>query len=164
MLIGNSSPGERELRAGLAMALDFDERDVVSRIAARLSRSLSSRGETQEAGRFLTMSADHAPAESMVAQALRRMAKAWVVSRDDPSEADAFAKEAVRLAPAETLNLRADLLLDRAQILRLAGDKRAAKPLLASARTLYERKRNVVSAARARSLADEPSGGVAGSR
>jgi ATP/maltotriose-dependent transcriptional regulator MalT len=154
MLIGDSASAERELRAGLEMALDFDERDVVSKIAARLSRSLFMRGETQEAGRFVTMSFDFAPAESIVAQALWRVAKAWAASRDDPREAERLAREAVRLAQAEMLNLRAGLLLELAEILRTAGDTKAAMPLITAAIGVYERKGNVVSAVRARSLAE----------
>lgn len=150
MLIGDSASGERDLRVGLEMALDFDERDVVSKIAARLSRSLFTRGETQEAGRFVTMSFDHAPAESVAAQALWRVAKAWVANRDDTRKAERLAREAVRLAPVEMLNLRADLLLELAEILRTDGDRKAAMPLITAAIGFYERKGNVVSAARAR--------------
>jgi hypothetical protein len=154
MLLGDSASGERDLRAGLEMALDFDERDVVSRIAARLSRSLFTRGETQEAGRFATMSYDYAPAESVVAQALWHVAKAWTASRDDPREAERLAREAVRLAPVEMLNLRANLHLELAEIVRMGGNRKGAMPLITAAIEFYERKGNVVSAVRARSLAE----------
>ncbi len=154
MLLGDSASGERELRAGLEMAVSFDERDVVSRIAARLSRSLFTRGETQEAGQFATLSYDYAPAESVAAQALWRVAKAWTASRDDPREAERLAREAVRLAPVEMPNLRADLHLELAEMLRARGDTKAAMRLIAAAIQFYERKGNDVSAARARSLAE----------
>jgi hypothetical protein len=154
LLIGDSASAERDLRAGLEMALDFDERDVVSKIAARLSRSLFTRGETQEAGRFVTMSFDYAPAESLTAQALWRVAKAGAASRDDLREAERLARGAVRLAPAEMPNLRADLLLELAEILRTGGDAKGAMPLTTAAIGFYERKGNVVSAVRARSLAE----------
>lgn len=68
--------GERELRAGLALALDMGERDQISQIAAGLSRILSLRGSAKEAARFASVSTHHAPAESVASQALSRAANA----------------------------------------------------------------------------------------
>lgn len=48
-------------------------------------------------------------------------------------------------------NLRADLLVDLA-ILLVSGDPKGATALIGQAIELYERKGNVISAARARSL------------
>jgi DNA-binding SARP family transcriptional activator len=153
ILTGNQGGAERELRLALEMALAFDERDVVSKIAARLSRCLSARGAPEEAERFATMSFDHAPAESVPAQALWRAAKARVMAnRDDDREAEHLAREALRLAPVEMPNLRADLLTNLAEILLARADRGAAMPLITAAIELYERKGNIVSAARARSL------------
>jgi DNA-binding SARP family transcriptional activator len=153
ILTGDESGAERELRFALEMALAFDERDVVSKIASRLSRCLSTQGATQEEERFATMSSDYAPAESVAAQALWRAAKARVMaSRDDDGEAERHAREAIRLAPVEMPNLRADLLTNLAKILLARADRGAAMPLNTAAIELYERKGNIVSAARARAL------------
>jgi hypothetical protein len=150
-LAGDLEGSERELRAALQLALRYREREPVARIAAGLSRVLSTRGRSSEADGFSTMSVDHAPAEGLAAQALWRAAKARVMaSSDDHLEAERLAREAVGLAPAEMLNLRADLLVDLAEVLLRARQPAKAEPVVAEAIQLYERKGNLVSAARAR--------------
>ena len=154
-LAGDIEGSERELRAALQMALSFREREPVARIAAGLSRVLSLRDRSSEADGFATMSLDYSPAEGAAAQALWRAARALVmVSRDRHSEAERLAREAVGLAPAEMLNLRADLLMDLAGVLLSAGQRARAQPVIAEAVERYERKGNLVSAARARSFGD----------
>ena len=74
-------------------------------------------------------------------------------SRNAHGEAERLAREALRLVPAEMPNLRADLLVDLAEILLARGDRTGATPMVADAIELYERKGNLVSAAQARSLA-----------
>lgn len=59
-LAGDSDAAERELQAALEMALDFQERNEASKIAAELSRVLSIEGRPREAETFATTSADHA--------------------------------------------------------------------------------------------------------
>jgi DNA-binding SARP family transcriptional activator/tetratricopeptide (TPR) repeat protein len=152
-LAGDIEGSERELRAALQLALGFQEREPVARIAAGLSRVLSMRGRSSEADGFATMSMDHAPAQGAAAQALWRAANARVmVSRGDYLEAERFAREAVGLAPAEMLNLRADLLVDLAEVLLWARQPAKAEPVIAQAIELYERKGNLVSAASARAV------------
>jgi hypothetical protein len=117
-LAGDIEASERELRAALQLGLGFRERGPVAEIAAGLSRVLSIPDRSMEAAGFATMSVDYAPAEGTAAQALWRAAKARVMaSRDDQVEAERLAREAVGLAPAEMLNLRADLLTDLAGVL-----------------------------------------------
>jgi ATP/maltotriose-dependent transcriptional regulator MalT len=94
-------------------------------------------------------------AEALGPQPLWRAARALVmVSRDRHSEAERLAREAVGLAPAEMPNLRADLLMDLAGVLLSAGQRARAQPVIAEAVERYERKGNLVSAARARSFGD----------
>ena len=150
-LAGDLEGSERELRAALQLALRFREREPVARIAAGLSRVLSMQDRSSEADGFATMSVDYAPAEGAAAQALWRSAKARVmVSRGDHLEAERLAREAVGLAPAEMPNLCADLLMDLADVLLRARQRAKAEPVIAEAIELYERKGNLVSAARAR--------------
>jgi hypothetical protein len=152
-LAGDLEGSERELRAALQLALRFREREPVARIAAGLSRVLSMQDRSSEADGFATMSVDYAPAEGAAAQALWREAKARVMaSRDDHVEGERLAREAVGLAPAEMLNLRADLLVDLAEVLRGAKQPAKAGSVIVEAIELYERRGNLVSAARARSF------------
>jgi DNA-binding SARP family transcriptional activator len=149
-LAGDMEGSERELRAALQLALGFGEREPVAEIAAGLSQVLSLQDRSTEAAGFATMSVEYAPAEGAAAQALWRAAKARVtVSRDDQVEAERLAKDAVGRAPAEMLNLRADLLMDLAAVLLGARQRAKAQPVIAEAIELYERKGNLVSAARA---------------
>jgi len=152
-LAGDLEGSERELRAALQLALRFREREPVARIAAGLSRVLSMRDRSSEAAGFATMSMEYAPVEGLAAQALWRTAKARVmVSRGDHLEAERLAREAVGLAPAEMPNLRADLLVDLAEVLLRAKQPAKSQPVIAEAIELYKRKGNLVSAARARAV------------
>jgi tetratricopeptide (TPR) repeat protein len=154
-LAGDVEGSERELRAALEMALDFRERDPAAKITAGLSRVLFVRGRSKEADGFATMAKEYAPAQGAAAQALWRAAKARIlVSRDDHLEAERLAREAAGLAPAEMPNLRADLLVDLAEVLLRAKQPAKAKPVIAEAIGFYERKGNLVSAASARAVGD----------
>jgi hypothetical protein len=77
-----------------------------------------------------------------------------MASRGDHLEAERLAREAAGLASVETPNLRADLLVDLAGVLLSAQQSAKAEPVIAEAIQLYERKGNLVSAARARALGD----------
>ena len=69
----------------------------------------------------------------------------------DAPGAIALAREALALvAPIDLLNDRADVLLDAAEAIRLAGHAGEAGRITSEAIALYERKGNLVSAARAR--------------
>jgi DNA-binding SARP family transcriptional activator/class 3 adenylate cyclase len=150
-LAGDIEGSERELRAALEMALDFRERDPAAKIAAGLSRVLFLRGRSKEADGFATRSKEYAPMEGAAAQALWRAAKAQVMaSRGDHLGAGRLARQAVGLTSVETPNLRADLLVDLAKVLLSAQQSMKAQPVIAEAIRLYERKGNLVSAARAR--------------
>ena len=71
-------------------------------------------------------------------------------------EAETFAREAVGYAEGtEFLDYHADALLVLAEVLRLAGRPEEAASALEEAVALYERKGNVVSAAKARALLEE---------
>jgi DNA-binding SARP family transcriptional activator/tetratricopeptide (TPR) repeat protein len=154
-LAGDIDSSERELRAALEMALDFRERDPAAKIAAGLSRVLLARGRSKEADEFATRSKEYTPVEGAAAQALWRAAKARVMaSRGDHLDAERLAREAAGLASVETPNLRADLLVDLAGVLLSAQQSAKAEPVIAEAIQLYERKGNLVSAARARAAGD----------
>ena len=150
ILADDLESAERELRKALEVNTDMEERDPISQITAILSRILTMRGNTGEAARLAGISEDHAPSESVAAQALWRAASARVLaSRGEPREAEALAREAVELAPAEMLNLRADLGVDLAEILVATGQQDQAQTLFRGAGDLYKRKGNIVGARRA---------------
>jgi hypothetical protein len=73
------------------------------------------------------------------------------VSRNGYREARALATEAVRVVPTEMPILRADLLVELAECLRVRGEATGTRRAIADAIDLYERKGHLVAAARARS-------------
>jgi tetratricopeptide (TPR) repeat protein len=153
ILAGDLASAERELRAALQMALDMGERDGLSQVAASLSLILTGKGEFDEAGRLAALSAHHASAEG-VARALSHAAKAGVSrGRGQIPQAERLAKEAARLSPTGMPNLRADLLVSLAEVLRAGGNENDAGTVIGEAIELYERKGNLVSTARARAIA-----------
>jgi len=157
IIAGDVAAGERELRNALELGHEMGERDQVSQIAATLSLVLSVRGATEEASGFASLSADHAPAESIAAQALWRAATARVLAnREDSQKADRLARDAIQLVPLEMLNLAAELRVNLADVLLSAGRRDAALKAISEAIDLYRRKGNVAAATQARSLAEQP--------
>ncbi|MFN2557638.1 MAG: BTAD domain-containing putative transcriptional regulator [Nitriliruptorales bacterium] len=150
IMAGDSSAGERELRTALDMAVEMREREWVSQFAAHLSRLLTATGAA-EGESLARLSVEAAPAENIAAQALSRAALARVlVHRESLGEAERLGRAAVQLVPAQMLNLRADLHVDLAEILLAGGQLARALPVIDEAEALYERKGNLVGAARAR--------------
>lgn len=153
ILAGDLEAAERTLRHGVEVALDVGERDQASQIAAELSRVLSSRGAIQEAMTFASVSRRHAPAESVAAQALWRVATARALAlAGESGDAGPLAREAITLVPADMLNLRAEVHLDLAETLLVTGQHQAALSPTREAASIYERKGNLVGARRARAL------------
>jgi len=153
---GDPGAAEHELHVALDLARAAGLREPVAQTAARLSL-LAVHRDPAAAELLASLSRDNAPTESVAAQALWRAAMARVTaSRNAHEEAERLAREAIRLAPTEMPNLRADLLVDLAEIPLARGDRTSATPMIADATELYERKGNLVSAAQARSLAGRP--------
>ena len=150
LLGGDTASAEVELRLALQMASEMNEREVASGCAARLARLLSVAGRGDEADGFATMSADLAPSEHRPAQALVRAARAAVLTLEhDYSAASGLLRQAIQLAPAEMLNLRADLLIDLASVARHAGSVAEAAANQRAATAMYERKGNLAAMASA---------------
>jgi DNA-binding SARP family transcriptional activator/tetratricopeptide (TPR) repeat protein len=154
ILAGDLDAAERTLRPAMEIALDVGERDQTSQIVAELSGVLSARGAAHEGATLAAVSRQQAPAESVAAQALWRAATARARAADaDTGEATRLLRESLELIPPEMLNLRADLCLRLAEVLRETGSREAASARRAAI-DLYERKGNVVGAASARRLGE----------
>jgi hypothetical protein len=146
---GDVVAAERQLEDALELARAGRLRDTISQTAARLSLVVLQR-DPARAEALATLSRDNAPAESIAAQALARVATARATTSHTRRGAGHLATEAVRLVPSEMPNLRADLLVELAEILRASGDATGATRSIGEAVNLYERKGNLVGAARAR--------------
>jgi hypothetical protein len=159
LLAGELAAAERELRTAVDLALEIGERDEIARTAARLSFVLRAERRWVEAAELVALSTRAAPSESVEAQALSRMAQAQGLAKEQEHRAaEELARQAVDLAPTEMLNLRADLFVELADVLRTANQRRAAREAVDEATGLYERKGNIVAAGRVtRAAGNDPS-------
>ena len=131
---------------------DLDERFYRSSIAGTLARVLLLAGKLDEADRFARVAEEIADPEDTDPQVLWRSVRSRLVAlRGDPDEALRLSDEAVELAAeTEDIILKADALVDLSVVLAAAGRTDAAAAALETAIGLYERKGNLISAARIR--------------
>jgi len=148
---GDVVAADRQLEDALELARAGRLRDTIAQTAARLSLVVVQR-DPARAEALATLSRDNAPEESIAAQALARVATARATASRTRRGATDLATEAVRLVPSEMPNLRADLLVELAEILRASGDATGATRAIGEAIGLYKRKGNLVGAARAEFL------------
>jgi tetratricopeptide (TPR) repeat protein len=145
---GDVGAAERELEGALELARAGHLRDTIAQTAARLSLVVV-HSDPARAEALAALSRDNAPAESIAAQALAQAATARVTASRTGRGAAGLVTEAVGLVPTEMPNLRADLLMELAEILRASGDATGATRAIGEAINLYQRKGNLVGAARA---------------
>jgi class 3 adenylate cyclase/tetratricopeptide (TPR) repeat protein len=152
-LAGNDTAAERELRRSLdPLVANFDFPSATS-AASLLAEILVDRERPDEAGEVVALAADWAPKDQPIAHARVRAARARLLARQGDPEAEAEAREAVRLADTtDFLELRADCRVALADVLRVACDHDGATEALTQALGLYELKGNVVSADKVRAL------------
>jgi tetratricopeptide (TPR) repeat protein len=146
-LAGDLVAAEGELRTWLALAREFGERDQISQAAARLALLLRRLGRSGEVAQFALLSAEAAPADGVQAQALSRTAMAASASAvGQHQQAERLAREAVGLVPDEMLHLRADVLVDLAEVLLAASQQQTAEQASREAAHLYTLKGSIASA------------------
>ncbi|HXF74277.1 MAG TPA: tetratricopeptide repeat protein, partial [Actinomycetota bacterium] len=147
-------PGEAErfLRRGREDFLRIGEKGVLSTLSAQLARALCLQGRFEEAVPFVEESREAAASEDAASQISWRTSMAMVLaSRGDLTGAERLAREAVAIGrDTDGLDAIAEALADLAEIVTRAGRIGEAADLLREAVELWERKGNVVSAARAR--------------
>jgi class 3 adenylate cyclase/tetratricopeptide (TPR) repeat protein len=152
-LIAGDAPGaERALRQGREEFLRIGERSVLSTLSAQLARALCLQHRFEESEPFIDESREIASSEDVASQVGWRAARAMVLAdRGELHEAEGLAREAVELAKSgDALDDQGDNLSVLAGILVAPGRSGEAAALFEEAIALYERKGNVVSAARAR--------------
>jgi DNA-binding SARP family transcriptional activator/class 3 adenylate cyclase/tetratricopeptide (TPR) repeat protein len=154
LLAGQPAAAEEQLRLGYGRLEEMGERSLLATTAAMLAQAVHAQGHLQEANAFCQVSERTAAAEDVPTQVKWRGVRAKLLGWEGrTSEAVALAREAVRLAtPTDMLTMRADALLDLAEVLRLNGPSAEADGAARQALALYERKEDRVSAARARPL------------
>jgi class 3 adenylate cyclase/tetratricopeptide (TPR) repeat protein len=155
VLAGEPAAAEAALRLGYERLEAMGERALLATTAAMLAQVLVTQGRDDEAW-ALTGTAEAAAApDDRNAELLCHVVRAQLLARRGAvGEAERLSAEGVRLAAqTDWIVDHADALMARAAVLRAAGQELVANITVAEAVDLYQRKGNVVSAARARSSA-----------
>ena len=143
---------ERELRKGWIALEEIGERGYSSSIAAFLGRALYGQGRYDEAEEVALHAQERGAPDDVWTQALALGTRAKVLARRGSfAEGELLARDAVgRLEGTDALELHGVMLLDRAEVLLLAGLDAEAAGCATEALELLERKGNEVASARAR--------------
>ena len=148
LLAGDPVAAERLLRQGYAALEEMGEKVVLSTTAAFLGQALLAQGRHDEASRCAELSAEQAPEDDMHSQSMWRAVRASVLSaRDEPEEAERYAREAVAFAErTDDTNTIADAHTVLGGVLARRANAEAARAELSRGIELYERKGNLVGA------------------
>jgi tetratricopeptide (TPR) repeat protein len=143
---------ERAARAGLQAFEAMHNRSQGSTAAALVAMALVEQGRDDEALEYAERAAAWAVADDADSQVRQLAVRARVLARRaELAAAEAAAMDAVARSKAtDELSLRGDALIALAIVLERAGRPEPATAALREAAALYERKGNIVSAARAR--------------
>jgi tetratricopeptide (TPR) repeat protein len=154
LLAGDHAAAERELRRGYEELGGMGEQRYRSSVAAYLAKPLYAQGRYDEAETFTYRSEQAAAEDDPWSQVLFRTTRAKVFARRGAhADADALSGDALAIVEAtDLLDVQGDTLIDRAEVLSLAGREVEASACVERGLACYEAKGNEVSAARARDL------------
>jgi DNA-binding SARP family transcriptional activator/predicted ATPase len=157
VLAGDLAAAQEALDSSYAILERHGERSYLATRAAALADVLYRRGRYRAAARRVREAQSGSTSDDVTTQWQWRAVGAKLAARDgDVERAETLACEAVEfLAGTDALNIRAACLLDLAEVLTLAKRSAEGAAAIQEAVKLYEKKGNVVAAARARSLVIE---------
>ncbi len=160
LLAGQPARAEALLREDVETLSAMSEGAALATTTALLARAVLAQDRAEEAGGLALEADRRAAPEDTLTQALWRGVRAQVLARaGDEEEAMALAREAVAvLEPTDLLCNRGDAMLDLAAVLGICGRRGESERAAGAAVALYERKGNVVAAARAKALLTDPQG------
>jgi class 3 adenylate cyclase/tetratricopeptide (TPR) repeat protein len=152
ILAGRPSAAEAELRRSYRLFEGMGSQGNLSGVAVDLAEAILMQGRAEEALE-LTQTSERvgAPNDPDSAIAWRRIRARVLAGRGEFEEAERLAREAVELASeTDFLNFQGQALRDLAEVLLLSGRADEARVRLRESLDAFERKGNVVSAARVR--------------
>jgi DNA-binding SARP family transcriptional activator len=157
MLAGDPAAATRILRECCETFERMHDASGLSNVAAELGDALYAQGRYEEADIWLGVAQERAASDDVSAQWSWRRTRAKLLARAGAlREAEAIAGEAERIAArTDALSDRGAVLLDVAEVMRLAGRPTEAAERVDRAILLFERKGNRVSADAARALLTE---------
>jgi len=153
-LTGDWQAAERMYRTGYDILDRMGEKGQLSTLAVLLGNAVYAQGRYEEAFELSQVSVDVASPEDFMSQTLWRALRAKVLARRGAtSEAESLGREAVEIGrKTDSIDMQGDVLVVLSEVLRLAGRAQPAREAVEEALRLYERKGNIVSAARARAV------------
>jgi tetratricopeptide (TPR) repeat protein len=156
MLAGDLEAAESHLRRDDATLAELGERYFRSTVAGMLGRVLLLQGNDAEAEAFVVLAEALSEADDAWSQVLWRSARARLLAGSLPDRALELAQGAVDFAETTAdLELRGDAWSDLGEVKAALGQQDDAVKALEQAFTLYQRKGDVTSAARAGRRLDE---------
>jgi class 3 adenylate cyclase/tetratricopeptide (TPR) repeat protein len=160
LLAGAPARAERAARAGLEAFEAMHNRNQGSTAAALLGLTLVEQGRDDEALQYADLAAAWAASDDTASQTRQLAVRARVLARrGELAAGEAAARAAVAQSKAsDDLSQRGDALVNLAFVLERAGRTDEAADALRDALALYQRKGNLVGAARARALSESEPG------
>ena len=154
LLAGDHAAAESALREGYEALGNLGELGHRASVAAMLARTLHARGRAAEADELAREVEETASEQDLWSQALYRLTRARLLADGGRlDEAERVAREALAIVePTDLLDLRGDVLLELAVVLRSAGGVDEARECVEGAVQLFEAKGNTVAVERARAL------------
>jgi class 3 adenylate cyclase/tetratricopeptide (TPR) repeat protein len=148
-LAGDDAAAERALRLGYDTIDELGERAYLSTVSALLANAICAQGRYEDAEMFCSLAEEVGADDDLTTQVLWRSARAKVLAaRGEIDEALRLAGAAVAMAEeTDDVNMRADALMDLAEVVAVGGDTAAREQALRRAHELYVAKGNQVSAA-----------------
>ena len=156
LLAGNLAAAESELRTDYRRLEDMGERNYISTTAGLLADVLYRQDRYDESAEFAGTCEHLASPDDVASQFIWRCVRGKLRARQGAiDEAQSLLSAATALIEtSDQLDLQGNGLLDFAEVRELAGAPDDAAALSDQAAVLFERKGNVVSARRARRLAE----------
>jgi tetratricopeptide (TPR) repeat protein len=157
LLADDPAAAERRLRWGYDVLAGGAEKAVRSTVAALLAEALYAQGRLDESKRFTEVGEETAASDDVVSQVIWRSVRAKIlVRRDEYRQAESLARTAVaRANDTDSPALQGNALIELAEVLQLAGRTDDAALAVEQALRLHEKKGNVVSATKARTLLED---------
>ena len=152
-LLAGDPAAAAELGAeGVRLFEDLEDKSFLSTAAGSLARALFALDRLDEADAWAGRAAELGASEDAFTQMIWRQVRAKVLARrGEPAEAERLAREAVAICDeTDELDAQGDAYADLAEVLLLAGRAEESAEALEQALARYERKGNVVMAARTR--------------
>ena len=151
MLAGDAATAEAHLRRDYQGLTAMGEKGYLATTAAFLAQAIAAQGRHAEAERFIAVSRETAGGEDLSAQmSWQGLLAEILAARGRFGKAEELARGAVAVATrTDFLSQHGDALLELADVLAGAGRAPEAVAAVREALSLYDRKGNLVAAARA---------------